>query len=73
MFEFFYLAAKGYVVTFSNPRGGTGYGEAHGASIWNAAGTADYDDVMAWPITWRACPTWTRTAWGSPGEATAAS
>ena len=48
MFEFFYLAAKGYVVTFSNPRGGTGYGEAHGASIWNAAGTADYDDVMAW-------------------------
>ena len=48
MFEFFYLAANGYVVTFSNPRGGTGYGEAHGASIWNAAGTADYDDVMAW-------------------------
>ncbi len=48
MFEFFYLAAQGYVVTYSNPRGGTGYGEAHGASIWNAAGTADYDDVMAW-------------------------
>ena len=48
MFEFFFLAANGYVVTFSNPRGGTGYGEAHGASIWNAAGTADYDDVMAW-------------------------
>ena len=48
MHEFRFLAAQGYVVTFSNPRGGRGYGEDHGRSIWNDAGGADYDDVMAW-------------------------
>ncbi len=48
MHEFYYLAAHGYVVTFSNPRGGQGYGEAHSKAIWQAWGTVDYDDVMAW-------------------------
>lgn len=48
MHEFHFLAAQGYVVTFSNPRGGRGYGEDHGRAIWNDAGGADYDDVMAW-------------------------
>lgn len=48
MHEFFYLAANGYVVYFSNPRGGQGYGEAHSKAIWNNWGTADYDDLMAW-------------------------
>lgn len=49
MHEFYYLAAKGYVVYFCNPRGGRGYGEAHARSIWDKGwGTDDYDDVMAW-------------------------
>ena len=48
MHEFYYLAAQGYVVCFSNPRGGSGYGEEHAKAIDNAAGTADYEDVTAW-------------------------
>jgi dipeptidyl aminopeptidase/acylaminoacyl peptidase len=48
MHEFFYLAAKGYVIYFSNPRGGQGYGEKHSKAIWNNWGTVDYDDLMAW-------------------------
>ena len=48
MHEFFFLASKGYIVYFSNPRGGTGYGEKHSKAIWNAWGTVDYDDLMAW-------------------------
>ena len=48
MHEFYYLAAKGYVVYFCNPRGGQGYGEEHAKAIWNNWGTADYDDLMAW-------------------------
>ncbi len=47
MHEFYYLAAKGYVVYFSNPRGGKGYGEAHSKAIWNGWGTKDYEDLMA--------------------------
>jgi len=48
MHEFYYLAAQGYVVCFSNPRGGQGYGEEHARAIWGARSTADYDDLMAW-------------------------
>jgi dipeptidyl aminopeptidase/acylaminoacyl peptidase len=48
MHEFYYLAAQGYVVWFSNPRGGRGYGEEHAKAIWGAHGTADYVDLMAW-------------------------
>ncbi len=48
MHEFYYLAAKGYVVYFSNPRGGQGYGEKHSKAIWNNWGTVDYDDLMTW-------------------------
>ena len=47
-------AAAGYVVLFSNPRGGSGYSEEHGRAIrgpLNDAGpgwgTRDYEDVMA--------------------------
>ncbi len=47
MHEFYYLAAQGYVVYFSNPRGGRGYGEEHAKAIHGAWGTADYDDLMA--------------------------
>jgi dipeptidyl aminopeptidase/acylaminoacyl peptidase len=48
MHEFYYLAAHGYVVYFSNPRGSQGYGEAHSKAIWGCWGKADYSDVMAW-------------------------
>ncbi len=48
MHEFYYLAANGYVVYWSNPRGGQGYGEAHCKANWNAWGSVDYDDVMDW-------------------------
>lgn len=48
MHEFYALAARGYVVYFCNPRGSQGYGEAHSRAIWNAWGTVDYDDLMAW-------------------------
>lgn len=48
MHEFYYLAAQGYVVHFSNPRGGRGYGEKHARAIVNNWGSADYDDLMAW-------------------------
>ncbi|MBK8984957.1 MAG: S9 family peptidase [Chloroflexi bacterium] len=48
MHEFFFLAAHGYVVYFSNPRGGQGYGDEHSKAIWHNWGTVDYDDVMAW-------------------------
>ncbi len=48
MHEFFYLAAQDYVVYFSNPRGGIGYGEEHARAIWGGWGEADYADLMAW-------------------------
>ena len=48
MHEFYTLAANGYVVYFSNPRGGRGYGEEHTQAIHNGWGTVDYDDLMAW-------------------------
>jgi len=48
MHEFYFLAAQDYVVFWSNPRGGQGYGEDHLAAIANAWGTVDYDDVTAW-------------------------
>lgn len=46
--EFHYLAAQGYVVYYSNPRGGQGYGNAHAGAIYSQWGTVDYDDVVAW-------------------------
>ena len=42
------LAAQGYVVYWSNPRGSQGYGEAFAGAIYNRWGTVDYEDVMAW-------------------------
>jgi len=41
------LAAKGYVVYYSNPRGGQGYGRKHAEYIENAWGTYDYKDCMS--------------------------
>jgi dipeptidyl aminopeptidase/acylaminoacyl peptidase len=49
MHEFFYLAGQGYVVYFSNPRGGQGYGEDHARAIYYGKwGTVDYEDLMCW-------------------------
>ena len=48
MHEFLFLAAQGYVVHFSNPRGGRGYGEEHAKAIWGGWGGADFEDIMAW-------------------------
>jgi dipeptidyl aminopeptidase/acylaminoacyl peptidase len=41
------LAARGYVVLFTNPRGSTGYGQAFVAAAMGDWGGADYRDVMA--------------------------
>jgi dipeptidyl aminopeptidase/acylaminoacyl peptidase len=52
--EFQVYAGAGYVVLFSNPRGGSGYSEEHGRAIRGPLngqgpgwGTRDYEDVMA--------------------------
>ncbi len=47
MHEFQYLAAKGFVVFFCNPRGGQGYGEKFAGCIVAKWGSYDYQDVMA--------------------------
>ncbi len=48
MHEFYFLAAQGYVVYFTNPSGGRGYGEKHAGAIWKDWGGADYADLMTW-------------------------
>lgn len=48
MHEFRLLAANGYVVYWSNPRGSQGYGQAHCEAIQHRWGTVDFDDVMDW-------------------------
>ncbi len=45
--EFQVLAAAGYAVFYSNPRGSKGYGEAHCAAIRGAWGGVDWEDVEA--------------------------
>lgn len=46
-FEFQLLAANGYAVIYSNPRGSQGYGQAFCATIRGDWGNKDYRDVMA--------------------------
>ncbi|SFL38881.1 Dipeptidyl aminopeptidase/acylaminoacyl peptidase [Halogranum rubrum] len=45
--EFQTLAARGYVVFWSNPRGSTGYGESHAMAIERDWGAVTMRDVMA--------------------------
>jgi dipeptidyl aminopeptidase/acylaminoacyl peptidase len=45
--EFQVLAAAGYVVVYSNPRGSKGYGDGHCAAIKGNWGQADWRDVQA--------------------------
>jgi dipeptidyl aminopeptidase/acylaminoacyl peptidase len=40
-------ASAGYAVVLPNPRGSSGYGQAHGRAIIEAMGTVDVDDVLA--------------------------
>jgi dipeptidyl aminopeptidase/acylaminoacyl peptidase len=46
-YSFQHLAAAGYVVLYTNPRGSTGYGTAFGNAIDDAYPSVDYDDLMA--------------------------
>ncbi len=46
-FQWQVLAAQGYAVVASNPRGSTGYGTAFSRAIWADWGNRDYQDVMA--------------------------
>jgi dipeptidyl aminopeptidase/acylaminoacyl peptidase len=46
-FEFNLLAAAGYVVLYTNPRGGQGYGTEFAATIINDWGSVDYQDLMS--------------------------
>ena len=41
------LAAKGYVVVMSNPRGSSGYGQDFSAALFANWGVPDFEDVMA--------------------------
>ncbi|MDE0298401.1 MAG: S9 family peptidase [Candidatus Poribacteria bacterium] len=45
--EFQFLAARGYVVIYTNPRGSKGYGETYAAAIRGDWGGPDFDDLMA--------------------------
>jgi dipeptidyl aminopeptidase/acylaminoacyl peptidase len=45
--EFQWLAANGYAVVYTNPRGSTGYGEKFLWATWGGWGKLDYQDVMA--------------------------
>jgi dipeptidyl aminopeptidase/acylaminoacyl peptidase len=47
MHEFQLLAAQGYAVLYSNPRGSTGYGEGFAGRLIGRWGEADQPDVMA--------------------------
>lgn len=46
MFEFQLLAANGFAVAFTNPRGSTAYGEKFAATIPKNYGDRDYKDIM---------------------------
>ncbi|MFH1699649.1 MAG: S9 family peptidase [Candidatus Zixiibacteriota bacterium] len=46
-FEMLYLASQGYVVFYTNPRGGAGRGETFAGTIVGDWGSIDYTDCMA--------------------------
>ena len=46
-FEFQLLAAHGYAVLYTNPRGSSGYGRAFSAAVNNDWGGKDFQDIMA--------------------------
>ncbi len=46
-FEAQLLAANGYVVLITNPRGSSSYGNDFGMALWQKWGIPDFEDVMA--------------------------
>jgi dipeptidyl aminopeptidase/acylaminoacyl peptidase len=46
-YEFQWLAANGFAVLYTNPRGSTGYGEKFLWATWGGWGKLDYQDVMS--------------------------
>ena len=46
MHEFQLLAAAGYAVFYTNPRGGHGYGQIHVNTVRGDYGGRDYQDLM---------------------------
>ena len=46
MHEFQLLAARGYAVCYSNPRGSVGYGQAWSSDIFGRWGSVDADDLL---------------------------
>lgn len=46
-FEFQVLAARGYAVVYSNPRGSTGYGRTFSGAVVDDWGGKDYLDILA--------------------------
>ena len=46
-FEAQFLAANGYVVLLTNPRGSSGYGQDFSMALWQKWGIPDFEDVMA--------------------------
>lgn len=46
-FEFQLLAARGYTVVYTNPRGSTGYGRVFSKAVTNDWGGKDYEDIIA--------------------------
>jgi len=57
MHEFQLLAAEGYNVVFSNPRGSKGYGEAHTKSIRGSWGVEDWQDIQT-VLAWTKSQSW---------------
>jgi dipeptidyl aminopeptidase/acylaminoacyl peptidase len=45
-YEFQWLAANGFAVLYTNPRGSTGYGEKFLWATWGGWGKLDFEDVM---------------------------
>jgi dipeptidyl aminopeptidase/acylaminoacyl peptidase len=46
-FEEQLMAAHGYIVVYTNPRGSTGYGEKFNWATWGGWGDRDFEDVMS--------------------------
>jgi dipeptidyl aminopeptidase/acylaminoacyl peptidase len=46
-YEFQWLAANGFAVLYTNPRGSTGYGEKFLWATWGGWGKLDFEDVMS--------------------------
>ncbi len=46
-YEFQLLAARGYTVVYTNPRGSTGYGRAFAEAVTGDWGGKDYEDILA--------------------------